>query len=162
MGNGGTTNEGSEAGRLGWALVAGQFALLGGLAFELPHTPDAPAWLRAAGILAATAGAIVVGLASSRLGSDLRAHPAPSAEATLRTDGPYRLVRHPIYSGLLLFAAGLAAVAGTLLAVGLLALLVTLLALKMRLEERLLVRRFGGYAEYARQTPRLIPRIGRR
>lgn len=156
-----TASDGSARG-LGWTLVAGQFALLGALAFELRHTPDAPAWLRALGILAAAAGAVVVGVASSRLGADLRAHPAPSAQATLRTDGPYRLVRHPIYSGLLLFAAGLAALASTLLAVGLLALLVTLLSFKMRLEERLLGRRFGGYAEYARRTPRLLPRIGRR
>lgn len=149
----------SEARGLGWALVAGQFVLLGGLALELRHTGDAPAWLRLIGLVAAVAGVIVVGMASLRLGADLRAHPAPGAEATLRTDGPYRLVRHPIYSGLLLLGAGLTAIAGTLLAAGILAVLFGLLSYKMRLEERLLARRFRDYAEYARRTPRLLPRL---
>jgi protein-S-isoprenylcysteine O-methyltransferase Ste14 len=158
MGNGGT-DEGSEAGRLGWALVAGQFALLGGLALELRHLGSAPGGLRALGVVMALAGVLAIGLASSRLGPDLRAHPAPGAEATLRTDGPYRLVRHPIYSGLILFAVGLAAIAATALAAALVGTLVLLLSYKMRLEERLLAARFRDYEAYARRTPRLIPRI---
>ena len=72
--------------------------------------------------------------------------------------GPYRLVRHPIYSGLLL------ATLGTGLAVGRwcapLALLLALLTFlyKIRREERFMLQTFGaGYEELRRQVKMLIP-----
>ncbi len=73
--------------------------------------------------------------------------------------GPYRLVRHPIYSGILL------AMAGTFLANGKVrgALGVALLwfawLVKSRMEEQFMVRTFGAeYEEYRRTTGALIPR----
>jgi protein-S-isoprenylcysteine O-methyltransferase Ste14 len=74
--------------------------------------------------------------------------------------GPYRHVRHPIYSGLLLAFAGSALARGDLR--GLLALLIAWLALwrKWRLEERFMRETFGrAYSDYAARTPAVIPRI---
>lgn len=143
---------------LGWTLVAIQFVLLGGIASEVRHTRRTPGWLRGVGVVGAVAGGAIVGLASARLGGQLTAHPAPTSEAVLRTDGPYRFVRHPIYSGLLLFGAGLAAIAGTARAAALLGGLVALLSFKARFEEGLLVSRFPDYEAYASRTPRFVPR----
>ncbi len=43
-------------------------------------------------------------VAATALGRGLTAAPLPNSHAELRTGGLYRFVRHPIYSGLLLFA----------------------------------------------------------
>ncbi|HEU4952460.1 MAG TPA: isoprenylcysteine carboxylmethyltransferase family protein [Holophagaceae bacterium] len=72
--------------------------------------------------------------------------------------GPYALVRHPIYTGLLLAFAGTALVVAE--ARGVVAVLVVLLALwrKLRLEERWMGETFGeAYAAYRRETPALVP-----
>lgn len=73
---------------------------------------------------------------AGRLGRRLRADPAPSEDAVLRTDGAYALVRHPIYAGLLLTGAGLAVVAGNVRALGLWLVLRAVLSRKADLEER--------------------------
>ena len=75
--------------------------------------------------------------------------------------GPYRAVRHPSYTGLLLQCAGLGIVLGTLLSL-LVIIIPTFLVLahRIRLEERALLANFGDvYAAYSRRTKRLLPRI---
>ena len=74
--------------------------------------------------------------------------------------GPYRLVRHPIYTGLLLGFVGTAVVLGERR--GLIAVAIAAGALwrKLRLEERWLTEEFGArYEDYRRQTRALIPFI---
>lgn len=143
---------------VGWALVVTQFALLATLASELRHARRTRARQRAAGLCIAASGAVAAVVAARTLGRELRAHPAPAAAATLRTDGPYRFVRHPIYSGLLLGACGLALAASTARALATLCALAALLSVKARFEERLLAARFPAYAAYAQRTPRFVPR----
>ena len=146
--------------RLGWLFVTAQFVLLGVLAVSVAGTSGGPIqW--AAGAFAIGTGVAVMVVASQRLGRELRTHPAPSAAAVLRVDGPYRVVRHPIYAGLLLVAAGMAVVGGTLLAAAAVVALLALLSLKARFEERLLAERFPGYREYALRTPRFVPAFPR-
>lgn len=76
----------------------------------------------------------------------------------LITSGPYRLVRHPIYTGLLI------AFAGTALAIteyrGIVAFVLVFLSLwyKLRLEETWMRSQFGDtYTNYARHTAALVP-----
>lgn len=77
----------------------------------------------------------------------------------LVTDGPYRLVRHPLY------LAEQVAIAGAFIQVAspLAALLVIAQfgcqVLRMRNEEAVLARSFPDYDAYARRTPRLVPGI---
>lgn len=76
----------------------------------------------------------------------------------LRTDGPYRITRHPIYTGLLGMLAGTALTAGLGRHVVLFLLLLALFVLKIRTEERLLVAELGDeYADYRRRVPGLFP-----
>jgi protein-S-isoprenylcysteine O-methyltransferase Ste14 len=76
----------------------------------------------------------------------------------LRTDGPYGITRHPIYTGLLGMLAGTAAIDGLGRWVAFFGLGVLLAGLKIRAEERLLDRTLGGaYAQYRHQVPQLVP-----
>jgi protein-S-isoprenylcysteine O-methyltransferase Ste14 len=77
------------------------------------------------------------------------------------TSGPYRWVRHPSYSGLLLGLVGLAMAGGSW--EGLLAVvgLTTLsLGYRIRVEEAFLIRQLGlDYVAYQNRTKRLIPHL---
>lgn len=74
--------------------------------------------------------------------------------------GPYRMTRHPIYTGLIAAAAGTALVRGTAGAALGAALLALGLVLKLRREERLLLRHFGpAYETYRREVPCLVPHL---
>lgn len=73
--------------------------------------------------------------------------------------GPYRLVRHPVYTGLGLHFAGACLATGNLLVIaGTLLVTYPALYLRAKTEERLLRERFGAaYEEYARQVGMLVP-----
>jgi protein-S-isoprenylcysteine O-methyltransferase Ste14 len=76
------------------------------------------------------------------------------------TSGPYRFVRHPIYSGLLLLVLGWAVWRGS--PVGFLALtaMLPLLGLKARAEEQLMIDHFGdAYRSYRARVKALIPYV---
>ncbi|HEY0409015.1 MAG TPA: isoprenylcysteine carboxylmethyltransferase family protein [Candidatus Dormibacteraeota bacterium] len=76
----------------------------------------------------------------------------------LRTDGPYRVTRHPIYTGMLGMLVGTALLGGVgrwavVLAVG-----VVYAAVKIRAEERLLGAEFPeDYPRYRERVPQLVP-----
>lgn len=76
----------------------------------------------------------------------------------LITGGPYRLVRHPIYTGLLLAFLGTdLGIAQTRAVVAFLLILIAFI-LKWRLEERWMHEQFGSaYADYAQRTPAIVP-----
>ncbi len=75
----------------------------------------------------------------------------------LAQQGPYRLVRHPIYSGLLMMAFGTAILGGHVGAFLAVILYPCGLWLKLRQEEKLLTTYFPGYTEYMSRTKALIP-----
>lgn len=73
--------------------------------------------------------------------------------------GPYKIVRHPIYTGILLAAVATAAEKGSGSALAGLAMLIVGCWMKARLEERFLRAELGAeaYDDYARNTAMLIP-----
>jgi protein-S-isoprenylcysteine O-methyltransferase Ste14 len=73
--------------------------------------------------------------------------------------GPYRLVRHPLYTGLGLHFAGACLATGNLVLIaGTLLVTYPALYLRAKTEERLLRERFGpAYDEYAREVGMLVP-----
>jgi len=75
--------------------------------------------------------------------------------------GPYRWVRHPIYTGLLMAALGTALVLGEWRGIVAFAMLIAAHTLKAQREEALMVRHFGSvYEDYRRRTGFLVPGIG--
>ncbi len=145
----------------GWLFVGAQALLLGVLVFG-PSGDDwtVDGWVRTLGTIGRIAGGALIVIGIARLGLAASVHPAPPDRAALRTTGPYRFARHPIYSGVLALAAAIALTSGSWLQVAALVALVAVLATKARFEEKLLVERFDGYADYARRTGRFVPGLG--
>ena len=80
----------------------------------------------------------------------------------LRTDGPYRITRHPIYTGILGMIVGTTLVDGFGVMLVVLVASVVYLVFKSRAEERLLTDRFGDrYLQYRRRVPALLPGLRR-
>ncbi len=75
-------------------------------------------------------------------------------------NGPYRLVRHPIYSGLLLAFLGTALVRGEVRGLAGFPLAVLGWGLKLRMEESFMVQQFGtAYLDYRQRVKALVPFI---
>jgi protein-S-isoprenylcysteine O-methyltransferase Ste14 len=150
-----------QLGSRGGGWVALQLVLLAGVVLLGIVGPGWPGsahwWLKGAGIALAAAGAIVFAAAVRALGAAMTQFPKPSDRGHLVVEGPYAVVRHPIYSGAMLFLVGIALAVSPWMFLGI-ALLGTVWALKARVEERLLVARYPGYAAYCERTRyRLCP-----
>jgi protein-S-isoprenylcysteine O-methyltransferase Ste14 len=77
---------------------------------------------------------------------------------TLTRVGPYRYVRHPIYTGLLVAVLGSAITEGEWRGLLALALIVFAFLRKIQIEERFMLERFGDtYARYRQEVAALVP-----
>lgn len=76
--------------------------------------------------------------------------------------GPYKLMRHPVITSFFGIAAGLFLINPSLTTLAALAYTVWDFTHAARQEEDLLSKNLPGYAEYARQTPRFLPRPWKR
>lgn len=142
---------------IGWALVAIQGAFIAAIVL-LPRRPAFDGGTAVDLIAAAlVGGGGLLGLWGFRhLGRGLTPTPLPNGAVDLVTSGPYRWVRHPIYTAVMAAMAGIALRTrslGPMLAAG---GLVAFLAAKARWEERHLLAGFEGYAAYAARTPRFV------
>jgi protein-S-isoprenylcysteine O-methyltransferase Ste14 len=76
------------------------------------------------------------------------------------TTGPYRYVRHPLYSGSLLFVAGTSLLLGSWWGLVMVLVLAVLLCIRIGIEEKTLRSGLQGYDDYAQRVRyRLIPLV---
>jgi protein-S-isoprenylcysteine O-methyltransferase Ste14 len=158
-----TPPSGEESRRLGWALVSIQFVLFVAVAAGALATGVGPRLPRSTpvGLVFVALGAALLLAAARHLGGALTANPVPN-QSGLVAHGLYRWVRHPIYTGVFLACLGVSVGAGTVLAYVAVVCLVGLFEVKTRLEERWLAASYPGYADYAANTGKYVPRIGNR
>jgi protein-S-isoprenylcysteine O-methyltransferase Ste14 len=84
------------------------------------------------------------------------------ADHELRTDGPYAITRHPIYTGLLGMVLGTVLVNGLGSSLAFLVIAAVFLATRIPVEERLLSRTFPeAYGRYRERVPLLVPGMHR-
>ena len=111
-----------------------------------------------AGVALTAAGVAFAVWARVTLGGNWSGRVTLKEGHTLVQRGPYRWVRHPIYTGLLLASLGTAMVSGWRHSFVALPVIFFGLWLKMATEENLMVQTFGAeYVEYMRRVKALAP-----
>jgi len=134
-------------------LVSAQFILAALLVLTARILPVCHGCLVVAG-----AGAMLAVWAWLAIGlRRLNILPHVKADAKLVTVPPYRLIRHPMYTGLLVFCGGLLFTDYAHWKIAIWVLLVATLDIKARLEERLLSESFPAYEAYRQRTRRFVP-----
>jgi protein-S-isoprenylcysteine O-methyltransferase Ste14 len=126
--------------------------------------PQAVLWTSPREIAWAMAGLVVLGLgftwaARLHLGPLWSSTSAPTEDHRIVETGPYGIVRHPVYAGLLLAVFAMAIERGRLEAIAGALVLIAAISLRAKLEERFLRRDLGDepYTSYRRRVPMLIP-----
>jgi protein-S-isoprenylcysteine O-methyltransferase Ste14 len=109
------------------------------------------------GALLLLGGLAVVARAVFDLGPNLTPFPRPRQAGVLVEHGIYRVLRHPVYAGLVLITAGWSLMHGSVIGLVLSAVFAGFLDLKARREEELLAAAFPGYEAYRRRTKRFVP-----
>src|ERR1035437_9106227 len=95
-------------------------------------------------------------LVHNRLGN-FNIRPTPKSWGVLVTTGPYKQIRHPMYTSMFLGAASLALMSDPFLGWSAWSALALVLVVKSNLEERWLNEVHPGYSSYHRESKRFIP-----
>lgn len=105
-------------------------------------------WFGVAGVLA--------------LGCNRTPFPKPREDSKLIQDGIYALVRHPLYTSVILASLGWAFIWQSALALMAALILIPFFHAKARREESWLRKQFPDYVDYERRVPRFFPRLMQR
>ena len=136
-----------------YSLVIIQLLCLGGILITGPVFASSPMALGLE-LLGFALGIWALGSMTFR---NLNVLPDIRAGSRLVTHGPYRYIRHPMYSALLLVTLAMVLDALSTVRLILWIVLATDLWAKLWYEEQLLARHFEEYEAYQQRTKRLIP-----
>jgi len=119
-----------------------------------------PIWLRWAGLILTWAGIALFAWTHLTLGVNWTAVLAIAEKHELVTNGPYRYVRHPMYSAFFVIGFGfLFFSANWLVGVIYLGALLLMYMTRVSAEEQMLLERFGeSYRQYMKTTGRILPK----
>jgi protein-S-isoprenylcysteine O-methyltransferase Ste14 len=143
----------------GWvAIQLALFAAIVGCGFADVYWPHSlESFLAVLGLVLMAVGLVVLVYGTVSLGRSFTPLPRPHPGAELREHGAFRVVRHPIYGGIVLLALGWSAAVAPLALLPT-ALLAFLFDLKARREEAWLLERYPEYGAYLERTPhRFVP-----
>jgi len=126
---------------------------------DIRRVTDHSPWIELPGLVILVASTIFAIWARIRLGRMWSAMPNTlQAHHELRTDGPYAVTRHPIYTGLLGMILGTVLLNGLGVTLALPVVGAAIVATRIPIEERLMSSAFPDeYARYRRRVPRLLP-----
>ncbi len=112
-----------------------------------------------AGSALAAAGFVLVLHARRTLGRHFSIHLQVDVGHELITGGPYGVLRHPTYSGDILFYSGIVVITGAWWGFVLVAVFSALAVVRSRREEKMLAAAYPDYAEYMTRTHALVPGV---
>jgi len=142
---------------LGALLVGLQFALLAWLAVKVATGFDPGRVPIDAAVAAVAAVALGLWALSANRPGNFNIRPSPREGGHLVQHGPYRWIRHPMYSALLLGGVAAARLSGDGSTWLVLAALAVVLRIKSAVEERGMIARYPAYQDYQRRTRRFVP-----
>ena len=120
-----------------------------------------PMWSRWVGVGALVMGCALLVWTFRTLGNNLTDTVVTREKHTLVMHGPYRWIRHPLYSAAALFVAAISLMTANWLFFATGVALLCLLIIRTRTEEANLVARFGdSYHKYMQRTGRFLPKFG--
>lgn len=173
----------ARTGDSGWRGISGKVGSgewFGGILFALAVTAGALApvaallgvpgvsvltipWLQRAGLVVAMIGLIATLAAQAAMGSSWRIGVDQDERTELRTTGLFAVVRNPIFTAIVITAAGLALMVPNVLAITGLVALVIAIELQVRCAEEPYLARVHGerYCVYVQSTGRFVPMLGR-
>lgn len=120
-----------------------------------------PIWLRWVGVLIALMGFVLLQWAQNTLGKSWSDTPRMMKAQELIADGPYRIIRHPIYTAfILILGSTLLVSANWLIGLSWIGMTVLETISRIRFEENLMLEYFGEqYRVYMNKTGRLFPKV---
>jgi protein-S-isoprenylcysteine O-methyltransferase Ste14 len=142
----------------GWVILQVFIFLVIGLSVNYVRV-NVPLWLRICALISLLTGGMLGTLGVLYLGKNLTPFPKPKYDTQLIRHGIFRMVRHPIYSGLIFGTFGWSLFIGSLPGMILSIILFLFFDLKSRREESWLTERFPEYKEYQKRVKKLIPFI---
>jgi protein-S-isoprenylcysteine O-methyltransferase Ste14 len=148
-----------------WYVVS-QFVLFALVVFGPKTLPGLPQWAApwsiagiVLGIILGMVGMLLILAGLLNLGRNLTAVPHPKENAFLVQTRAYAIVRHPIYSGILLSAFGWGFLNNSLLTLLYALILFLFFDIKSRREEQWLCDKFPNYDAYQKRVRKLIPLV---
>lgn len=119
-----------------------------------------PTWVRWIGVGLAVMSVPLLVWVHHTLGKHWSTSLQLQEEHTLVTSGPYRWVRHPMYTALFGFFVGILLISALWLVVPLVVASILMLCTRLGKEETMMIEQFGdAYRAYMRRTGRLLPRL---
>jgi protein-S-isoprenylcysteine O-methyltransferase Ste14 len=143
----------------GWVAIQAALFLLTALAGTLGPAWGDP-WLalgRVVGVVLVGAGGLVAVLALVGLRENLTAVPRPVDGGRLVDTGVYGLVRHPIYTGIIVAAVGWGCATASPAALAMALVIGVFFDVKSRREEAWLLAAYPAYADYRIRVRKLVP-----
>ena len=104
-------------------------------------------------------GVVIILLTIVQLNKNLSPFPSPMPNSPLLTNGLFKYVRHPIYTGIILIAFSFALLKVSIFKLIIAFLLTLLFYFKSKYEESLLAEKFENYSIYMKNTGRFFPKI---
>ena len=109
------------------------------------------------GIILCVSGLTLAIWSKKSLGRNWSGSPSIRDNHSLITSGPYKMIRHPLYAGLILTFVGLAII-GMHLYTFILVLFIGKFVAKIIIEEKLMTEKFSqDYLDYKKQTKMIVP-----
>ncbi len=145
---------------VGMAYGISLLALLAAWVLNALHVGGLPEWVAALGVFVALCGLFMRTWANRVLGRFYARSLRVAEGQKILQDGPYRTIRHPGYLGMILMWLGVSMSTGNWIVLAVVAIMIgAAYYYRIETEEKMLMDKLPGFAEYRARTWRLIPPI---
>ena len=142
-----------------YLFVSIQFILFFCFIFDFNWSLKLGLAIQKTGLLLAIFGATIIILALLQLNKNLSPFPTPKKNTALLQNGLFKYIRHPIYTGIILFFTGYSVYQNSFYKLAISMLLLVLFYFKSNYEEQRLEQNFPDYKLYKSKTGKFFPWI---